>query len=91
MLENTLTIDLLTAVIESIQRYLTIWACMQSSSVILKALFAAHQTWRTQGVQSRALLLLLEQLDNGHVLDFTSRAQLSTDIATFTHVSSSTS
>ena len=86
VLENSLTVDLLTAVNETIHRYLTIWVCMQSSAAIATALYTAHQTWKTEGIQSRALLTLLMKVDDGYVLDGASRTQLAADVAALSHV-----
>jgi mediator of RNA polymerase II transcription subunit 12 len=88
MLEHFLPLDPLTAVVETIHRHLTVWACMQSSRKIAVALYTAHQTWRTEGIQSRALLALLVEVDGGQLLDSASRAHIEADISAFTHVSS---
>jgi mediator of RNA polymerase II transcription subunit 12 len=59
---------------------------MRSLPTIATALYTAHQTWRAQGLQSRALLALLVEVDNGQVLDVASRWQVVADISAFTHV-----
>lgn len=86
MLERSTTMDVLTAVIETFHRYVNIWTCMKVTDTITTALYSAHQIWRARGVQSRALLALLVEIDNGRHLDPSSREQVASDIATFTHV-----
>jgi mediator of RNA polymerase II transcription subunit 12 len=90
VLENATTADLLTAVIETIQRYLTIWTCKNAVGLISAALHSAHQVWRSRGFQSRLLALLVE-VDNGRYLDVVSREQVAGDISSFTHVRDSQS
>jgi len=86
MLQDPPTTELLTAVIETLHRYVTIWTCMHSVPAITIALYNAH---RTRGSQSRALLTLLLEIDNGQHLDVGFREHVSADIAAFTHVRSS--
>lgn len=59
---------------------------MRSAVIITAALYNAHQVARTRGIQSRALLALLVEIDNGQHLDASSRRHISADIAAFTHV-----
>jgi mediator of RNA polymerase II transcription subunit 12 len=62
---------------------------MDAAANITAALHGAHQVARSRGIQSRALLALLVEIDNGRHLDAPSREHVSADIAAFTHVSSS--
>jgi hypothetical protein len=78
----------MAAVIETFHRYVTIWTCMGSAGTITAALYTAHQMARTRGIQSRILLAMLVEIDNGQHLDAPSREHVSADIAAFTHVSS---
>lgn len=79
--------ELLTAVIETLNCHVIVWACMHSIPAITMALYNAHQMARARGIQSRALLALLLEVDNGRHLDASSREHVSADIAAFTHVS----
>jgi mediator of RNA polymerase II transcription subunit 12, fungi type len=79
---------MLTAVIETIYRYVDIWACMERTASIATALYASHQLWRAQGVQSRKLLALLVEIDNGRHLDRASRAHVAADTSSFKDVKS---
>jgi len=62
---------------------------MDATATITTALHTAHQVARSRGIQSRILLALLVEIDNGRHLDAPSREHVSADIAAFTHVSSS--
>lgn len=77
----------MASVIETFHRYVTIWTCMNAAATITAALYTAHQMGRTRGIQSRILLALLVEIDNGQHLDTPSREQVSADIAAFAHVS----
>jgi mediator of RNA polymerase II transcription subunit 12, fungi type len=87
MLQRAPDSELMTAVIETFHRYVTIWTCMRAAATITTALYTAHQVARARGIQSRVLLALLVEIDNGQYLDATSRQVVSADIASFTHVS----
>jgi hypothetical protein len=78
---------ILVAVITTIRRYSIVWTCMTATGTITTALFAVHQVWKTRGLQSRDLLTLLVELDDGRFLDTAIRDQVNVDIAAFTHVS----
>jgi mediator of RNA polymerase II transcription subunit 12, fungi type len=86
MLQRASDSELMAAVIETFHRYITIWTCMCSAATITAALYTAHQVARTRGIQSRILLALLVEIDNGQHLDEPSRRHTSADIAAFTHV-----
>jgi mediator of RNA polymerase II transcription subunit 12 len=86
ILEHVTTADLLIAVVETVHRYATIWTCMNAMGSIAAALYTTHQVWRTRGIQSRPLLALLIDIDNGRHLDKGAREQVATDIAAFSQV-----
>ncbi|OBZ68162.1 Mediator of RNA polymerase II transcription subunit 12 [Grifola frondosa] len=85
MLEHSYTNELLIAVIETLRQHMEVWACMNIMKTVAAALFAAHQFWRARGVQSRALLTLLVEIDNDRYLEPGSREHIQTDISTYTH------
>lgn len=86
VLEHTATVDLLAAVVGSLHRFATIWACMDAMRVIVKALYAAHQLWKSRGVRSRPLLSLLVEFDRGLYLDDRDREIVLTDNSAFSLV-----
>ncbi|KAJ7782856.1 hypothetical protein B0H16DRAFT_1494639 [Mycena metata] len=84
-LQHSATVDLLTAVIDTISRFTCIWNCMNVTGIIVNSLFAAHQRWKkTRGGEFRALLNLLVEFDDGRYLDEASRSHVNTDISSFT-------
>ncbi|KAH9945672.1 hypothetical protein B0H21DRAFT_744154 [Amylocystis lapponica] len=83
-LEHTYNHDLLTVVIETIRQHMEIWACMNVMKTLAGALYAAHQLFRTRGVQTRALLTLLIEVDNERHLEPTVREQILADISAYT-------
>ncbi|KAJ6558511.1 hypothetical protein DFH09DRAFT_1486615, partial [Mycena vulgaris] len=84
-LQHSATVDLLTAVIDTLHRFTCIWTCMNVTGTIVNALFSAHQRWKkTRGGEFRALLNLLVELDDGRYLDDVSRSHVNADISTFT-------
>ncbi|KAJ7668448.1 hypothetical protein DFH06DRAFT_1181718 [Mycena polygramma] len=84
-LQHSATVDLLTAVIDTLHRFTCIWTCMNATGTIVKALFSAHQRWKkTRGGEFRALLNLLVEFDDGRYLDEVSRSHINTDISSFT-------
>lgn len=56
---------------------------------IVQALYDAYQTWKARGLQSRLLLGLLIEFDNGRHLREPSRSQIMSDITAFRTVSAS--
>ncbi|KAG6866656.1 hypothetical protein C0991_000766 [Blastosporella zonata] len=76
--------DLLLAVIDTLHRFSTIWACMNGMQVIVVALDKAQQVWKTRGIQSRPLLSLLLEFDAGRYLSTVSRERITADITMFT-------
>ncbi|TFK74611.1 hypothetical protein BDN72DRAFT_955610 [Pluteus cervinus] len=80
VLEHCVTNDLLTAVIETLQRFSTVWACMDAMNRIVPELDNAHQLWRGRGVRSRTLLDLLLEFDNGRYLSDVSRQRVVADV-----------
>ncbi|KDQ49550.1 hypothetical protein JAAARDRAFT_42784 [Jaapia argillacea MUCL 33604] len=85
VLEQIPTIAMLTAVLETLRRLTTIWACMNATGSICTALHTAHQFWRQQGIQTRALMTLLIEMDNGRHLDQASRDHVVGDLTAFAH------
>ncbi|GLB37302.1 putative transcription mediator complex subunit Med12 [Lyophyllum shimeji] len=84
LLEHSTTGDLLIAVIDTLHRFSTIWACMNAMGSIVSALDRAHQVWKARGIQSRPLLSLLLEFDGGKHLNDLSRTRITADIALFT-------
>ncbi|KAF5386158.1 hypothetical protein D9615_002361 [Tricholomella constricta] len=83
LLEHTTTLDLLIAVIDTLHRFATIWACMNAMGSIITALDKAHQVWKARGIQSRPLLSLLLEFDIGKHLNEASRDRITSDITVF--------
>ncbi|RDB24995.1 Mediator of RNA polymerase II transcription subunit 12 [Hypsizygus marmoreus] len=83
LLEHSITIDLLIAVIDTLHRFAVIWASMNAMGQIIFALDTAHQSWKARGIQSRPLLSLLLEFDNGRYLSMASRDRITTDITAF--------
>jgi mediator of RNA polymerase II transcription subunit 12 len=75
------------AVIDTLHRFATIWACMNAIGTIITALDTAHQVWKVRGVQSRPLLSLLLEFDDGRYLSDVTRKHITADITAFTLVS----
>lgn len=86
-LEHTASSELLTAVIRTLRQHAEVWACMNNMQTIVSALFAAHTVWKTRGAQSRPLLNLLIELDEGRLLEQTAREQVLADHTAFAYVS----
>ncbi|KAJ7124966.1 hypothetical protein C8R44DRAFT_127826 [Mycena epipterygia] len=84
VLQHSATVDLLTAVIDTLHRFTCIWTCMNVTGNIVNALYSAHQRWKkTRGGEFRALLNLLVEFDDGRYLDEVSRSNVNADISTF--------
>ena len=81
--------DLLTAVMQTLRQHTEVWAGLDVMKDIVTALFVTHCTWKNRGIQSRALLSFMLQLDGGRYLELAAREQVSTDYSVFTHVSQS--
>jgi len=86
LLDHSSTVDALNAVICTLHRFATIWACMDVVSGIVASLDMAHQIWRAKGIQYRPLLSLLLEFDNGEYLNTVSRDRITADINAFTLV-----
>ncbi|CCM03317.1 uncharacterized protein FIBRA_05445 [Fibroporia radiculosa] len=84
-LEHASNHELLKAVIETLRQHMEVWACMNMLRTIAGALFAAHQFWRTRGIQTRALLSLLTEVDNGRYLEPQQREQMLGDLSAYSH------
>ncbi|KAF8170267.1 hypothetical protein K438DRAFT_1982787 [Mycena galopus ATCC 62051] len=84
-LRRSTTVDLLTAVIDTLHRFTCIWNCMNATGTIVDALFSAHQRWKkTRGGEFRALLNLLVDFDDGRYLEEACRSHVNNDISSFT-------
>ncbi|KAJ7647576.1 hypothetical protein FB45DRAFT_893821 [Roridomyces roridus] len=84
-LQHAITVDLLTAVIDTLHRFPCIWTCMNVTGTIVNALDSAHQRWKkSRGGEIRSLLNLLVEFDDNRHLDDASRARLVADISAFT-------
>ena len=79
--------ELLTVLINTLQRFATIWACMDAMGKITSDLDAAHQAWKVRGIRCRPLLSLLLEFDNGRHLSAASRERITADTAAFSLVS----
>lgn len=83
LLEYSTTVDVLMVVINTLQRFATIWACMDVMGRITSSLYNAHQVWKVRGIQCRPLLSLLLEFDNNRHLHGASRERVTTDVAAF--------
>ncbi|KAF8160920.1 hypothetical protein B0H34DRAFT_795767 [Crassisporium funariophilum] len=84
VLEHSSDPESMNALIGTFYRHAVIWTCMDVMPTIIKALDAAHQVWKIRGIQSRPLLALLMNFDNGRYLKKASRERIASDIAAFT-------
>ncbi|KAH8828126.1 hypothetical protein DL96DRAFT_1797537 [Flagelloscypha sp. PMI_526] len=82
VLENKPGSELLSAVLDTIQRFVTILVTANAVSKAVRALYHAHCSLR-DGSKSRPLMLLLMQLDGSRFLSFYERDQLLRDMADF--------
>ena len=57
-LQHATSIELLTAVIETLRQHMEVWACLNAMKSVTAALFATHQYWKARGIQNRNLLNL---------------------------------
>jgi hypothetical protein len=87
LLDHSTTAGVLMVVINTLQRFATIWACMNIMESITFALDNAHQVWKVRGIQCRPLLSLLLEFDNGKYLNGVSRERITADVAAFSLVS----
>ncbi|KAF6760086.1 hypothetical protein DFP72DRAFT_1031563 [Ephemerocybe angulata] len=83
MLRNALDSESMISVVDVLHRYSAIWPCMNSIPTIVQALNTAYQSWQAHGLQSRPLLGLLMEFDNGRHLAEASRNQILSDITAF--------
>lgn len=77
----------MACVVDILHHYAAIWPCMNAIPTIVQALYDAYEAWKARGLQSRPLLGLLVEFDNGRHLTDLSRSQISSDIAAFRNVS----
>ena len=88
MLRNAFDSETMVSVVDVLHRYAAIWPCMDAIPAIVSALDNAYQHWKARGLQSRPLLGLLVEFDNGRHLAEGSRNQIMSDITAFMTVSS---
>ena len=82
-------VDLLGVLIETIRRYLSIWASMNVMKAIASALYAANSACKARGMHSRVLLTLLLEIDNGRNLDPNSRKVIESEMMSYAQVCTS--
>ena len=87
MLRNAFDSETMVSVVDVLHRYAAIWPCMDAIPAIVSALDDAYQHWKARGLQSRPLLGLLVEFDNGRHLAEGSRNQIMSDITAFMTVS----
>ena len=87
MLEHAVSNEMLIAAMQTLRQHTEVWAGLNVLKDIVSTLFQAHCTWKNRGVQNRALLSLMLQLDAGRYLESTAREQVLSDHSVFTHVS----
>ena len=85
-LEHAATFDTLMAVMNTLRRHGTIWACMNARGRIVEALYHAHQSWKARGIQVRKMLDFLTELDQGKYLDLESQGHVQADMISLTSV-----
>ncbi|KAJ2931312.1 hypothetical protein H1R20_g5848, partial [Candolleomyces eurysporus] len=83
MLRNAFDSETMVSVVDVLHRYAAIWPCMDAIPAIVSALDIAYQHWKARGLQSRPLLGLLVEFDNGRHLAEGSRNQIMSDITAF--------
>lgn len=77
----------MTSVVDVLHHYAAIWSCMNAIPSIVQTLYDAYQTWKSRGLQSRPLLGILMESDNGRHLAEAYRNQIVSDIIAFRMVS----
>ncbi|KAL1675939.1 hypothetical protein EV122DRAFT_280599 [Schizophyllum commune] len=83
-LEHAATFDTLMAVMNTLRRHGTIWACMNARGRIVEALYHAHQSWKARGIQVRKMLDFLTELDEGKYLDLEAQGHVQADMISLT-------
>ena len=89
VLEHASSIDLLTAVMETIKQHIEVWACMDVIKTIALALHTKHQSLKTRGNPNSSVLDLLIEMDQGRYLDQNAREVVLNDRAAYTNVKKS--
>ncbi|KAI0311143.1 hypothetical protein OF83DRAFT_1152155 [Amylostereum chailletii] len=82
-LEQPCSHDFLTILVETLRRYLDIWASMSVLKKLVDGLYAMHQTCKTTRQHSRALLTLLVEIDANRYLDPAARKGVDNDISLY--------
>ena len=72
---------------QTLRQHTEVWAALNAMKDIVSALFNAHCTWKNRGMQNRALLSLMLQLNEGRYLEPAAHEQVLSDYSVFTHVS----
>ncbi|KAK0226153.1 hypothetical protein IW262DRAFT_1457387 [Armillaria fumosa] len=81
LLEHASTTDSLNTAIDTLRRFHTLWSCMDVVGSIVISLQTAHQIWKSKGMQTRVLLVLLKELDDNRFLSAQARDQLNAEIS----------
>ncbi|KAK0461037.1 uncharacterized protein EV420DRAFT_1529889, partial [Desarmillaria tabescens] len=81
LLEHASTTDSLNTAIDTLRRFHTLWSCMDVVGSIVTSLQTAHQIWKSKGMQTRVLLVLLKELDDNRYLSAQEREQLNAEIS----------
>jgi mediator of RNA polymerase II transcription subunit 12, fungi type len=87
MLVHSSDIECITCVIDTLQRYSTIWACMDAMSQIVHALNDTYHRWKAQGLQSHILLATILEFDSAQYLNDEARLDIVNDMNAFAVVS----
>lgn len=73
---------------QTLRQHTEVWAGLNVMKEIVTSLYSAHCVWKNRGVQSRALFILIIELDGNRHLDPAARDQVISDYTVFTHVCS---
>ncbi|KAI0344762.1 hypothetical protein BDW22DRAFT_1354912 [Trametopsis cervina] len=84
-LEHATSNELLTAVLRTLRQHVEVWACFSRMQEITNTLYSVHTVCKSRGVQSRPLMNLLIELDDGRLLNPAAREQVLSDFAAFVH------
>ncbi|VDC06366.1 unnamed protein product [Peniophora sp. CBMAI 1063] len=83
LLAHTSTADFLTTLIETLRRFMDIWACMGVLKPLADALYTTHLACKARTIHPRPLFDLLVKIDETHQLDADARASVDAEKITF--------
>ena len=86
LLEQSCAADFLTILIETLRRFLDIWACMGVLKPLADALYATHLACKARTVHSRPLFDLLDEIDKAHRLESDARIAIEAEKTAFAQV-----